>query len=165
VTSPLFWGSELFCGVTQNGWWWIRVQLGLTAPPPPLDGDSLKLTPWCCHKHWRAFSAHLLSPPSIQRDRSSCPQLLCLPLDSIFLCHTVLGWHNVRLLDQYPVVRSPKPPLHWPNSPSQSPNIKSFISCLNSHTLLFKYCNSFNLPKIYCTCQRSVCLKEIMKFM
>lgn len=92
VTSPLFWGSELFCGVTQNGWWWIRVQLGLTAPPPPLDGDSLKLTPWCCHKHWRAFSAHLLSPPSIQRDRSSCPQLLCLPLDSIFLCHTVLGW-------------------------------------------------------------------------
>lgn len=92
VTSPLFWGSELFCGVTQNGWWWIRVQLGLTAPPPPLDGDSLKLTPWCCHKHWRAFSAHLLSTPSIQRDRSSCPQLLCLPLDSIFLCHTVLGW-------------------------------------------------------------------------
>jgi len=67
VTSPLFWGSELFCGVTQNGWWWIRVQLGLTAPPPPLDGDSLKLTPWCCHKHWRAFSAHLLSTPSIQR--------------------------------------------------------------------------------------------------
>jgi len=90
VTSPLFWGSELFCGVTQNGWWWIRVQLGLTAPPPPLDGDSLKLTPWCCHKHWRAFSAHLLSPLSIQRDRSSCPHLF--PLDSIFLCHTVLGW-------------------------------------------------------------------------
>jgi len=59
VTSPLFWGSELFCGVTQNGWWWIRVQLGLTAPPPPLDGDSLKLTPWCCHKHWLARLASL----------------------------------------------------------------------------------------------------------
>merc|ERR1711874_101584 len=40
------------------------------------------------------------------------------------------------------------------------PNIKSFISCSNSHTADFECCNSFNLPKIYCTCQRSVCLKR-----
>jgi hypothetical protein len=32
--------------------------------------------------------------------------------------------------------------------------------------LRIEYCNSFNLPKIYCTCQRrNVCLSEIMKFM
>lgn len=51
-------------------------------------------------------------------------------------------------------------------TPSQVPDIKSFISCSNSHALRFEYCNSFNLPKIYCICQRrNVCLSEIMKFM
>lgn len=73
VTSPLFWGSELFCGVTQNGWWWIRVQLGLTAPPPPLDGDSLKLTPWCCHKHWLA---RLLCPSALPTVHTERPKQL-----------------------------------------------------------------------------------------